>query len=439
MSAKKPLPQRPARPVREDLVTQACLEAYGAVRHEGRLADRALEFTLRHKRMLYSNERRAVAERVYALLRRERLVDFLLSQASRSFESLPSTRKDLLRLSAVRVLADERVDASPLPAEDRPLLGRVAGARAVLAKLPEAERFAIEASLPDWLAARFQRELGDEAFQAAEAMNERAPLTARTNALKGDRPSLQERLAAEKVTTRTTPLSPLGLYLDDRINAFTLQTFREGFFELQDEGSQLLGMLVDAPPTKVVDACAGAGGKSLQLAAQMKNRGDLYALDIDPRRLEELKIRARRDGVHNVRIHILPQVPDLAGKCDRVLVDAPCTGSGTLRRKPDARYRLTEASVAEYAAKQKGLLEQFSAMVKPGGRLIYGTCSVLREENEDVVAAFLSAHPDFEVMPAETVLGPELGPKVTRDGFLRTYPHRHGTDGFFGAVLKKKK
>ncbi|MBK7860602.1 MAG: SAM-dependent methyltransferase [Archangiaceae bacterium] len=436
---KIPKGQRPARPVREDLVTQACLEAYGSVRHEGRLADRALDFTLRHKKMLYSNERRAVAERVYGLLRRERLVDFLLEQGSRGFDSISSTRKDLLRLTAVRVLAGEVPDLSALPADDRPALQRMDTGRAALDRLDPVERYAIEASLPDWLAARFMEELGDEAQAAAEAMNERAPLTARTNALKCDRPALQDRLASEKVTTRTTPLSPLGLHLDDRINAFTLQTFRDGFFELQDEGSQLLGMLVDGPPTKVVDACAGAGGKSLQIAAQMKNRGDLYALDIDPRRLEELKLRARRDGVHNVRIHLLPNVPDLAGKCDRVMVDAPCSGTGTLRRKPDARYRLTEASVGEYVAKQKMLLEQFAPMVKPGGRLIYGTCSILKEENEDVIASFLSAHPELEVMPAQQVLGEELGAKVCRGGFLRTYPHLHNTDGFFGAVLKKKK
>jgi 16S rRNA (cytosine967-C5)-methyltransferase len=429
--------QRPPRPLREDLVTQACLEAYGAVRHEGRLADRALDFTLRHKKILYSNERRAVAERVYALLRKERLVDYLLEEASRSFSSLSSSRKDLLRLFAVRVLEGEQPELAPLPVEDRPVLKRLD--RDSLERLDGVERYAIEASLPDWLAERFMRELGADAVQGAKAINERAPLTARVNALKRDRPGLQERLAAEKVTTRTTPLSPLGLFLDDRINAFTLQSFRDGLFELQDEGSQLLGMLVDAPPTKVVDACAGAGGKSLQLAAQMKNRGDLYAFDIDPRRLEELKLRARRDSVHNVRIHLLPNVPELLAKADRVLVDAPCSGTGTLRRKPDARYRLTEASIGEYVAKQRALLDQFAPMVKPGGRLVYGTCSVLREENEDVVATFLASHGEFEVMPAEAVLGSELGPKVTRNGFLRTWPHLHGTDGFFGAVLKKKK
>jgi 16S rRNA (cytosine967-C5)-methyltransferase len=194
-------------------------------------------------------------------------------------------------------------------------------------------------------------------------------------------------------------------------------------------------MLVDAPPTKVIDACAGAGGKTLQLAAQMKNKGDLYALDIDERRLKDLKLRARRDGVHNVRIHLVAQMPDLAGKADRVMIDAPCTGTGTFRRKPDARYRLTEASIAEYAAKQKGLLEQFAPLVKPGGRLIYGTCSVLTEENEDVVRDFLSRHSDFEVLSADRW----VPASVVREGFLRTFPHRHNTDGFFGAVLGLKK
>jgi 16S rRNA (cytosine967-C5)-methyltransferase len=185
----------------------------------------------------------------------------------------------------------------------------------------------------------------------------------------------------------------------------------------------------------VIDACAGAGGKTLQLAAQMKNKGDLYALDIDARRLEELKMRARRDGVHNVRIHVLPQVPDVAGKVDRVLVDAPCSGTGAFRRKPDARYRLTEVSLAEHVARQKSLLDQFAPMVKPGGRLVYGTCSILREENEDVVAAFLKQHGEFEVLSADKW----VDPTVVRDGFLRTYPHKHGTDGFFGAVLQRKR
>jgi 16S rRNA (cytosine967-C5)-methyltransferase len=425
----------PKRELREDLVMQACLEAYGAVRHEGRLADRALDGTLRHKRMLYSHERRAVAERVYGLLRKQRLVDFLLAHARKGFEGVPTTRQDLLRLCASQVLAGESIDLNAVPEPDRPALGKLNASRTHLDKLGKVERYAIEASLPDFLAERFLRELGPEASAAAAAMNVRAPLTARVNPLKITREALIERLKTEGVGARPTPLSPFGLHLEDRLNAFALPSFREGLFELQDEGSQLLGMIVDAPPTKVVDACAGAGGKTLQIAAQMKNKGDLYALDIEARRLEELKLRARRDGVHNVRIHVLPQLPDIAGKADRVLVDAPCSGTGTYRRKPDARYRLTEESLAEQVTRQKALLEQFAVLVKPGGRMIYGTCSILREENEDVIASFLKTHAEFEVLPADKW----VDPKVVRNGFLRTFPHTHGTDGFFGAVLGRKK
>jgi 16S rRNA (cytosine967-C5)-methyltransferase len=423
------------RALREDLVMQACLEAYGAVRHENRLADRALDNTLRHKRMLYSTERRAVAERVYGLLRKQRLVDFVLERARPGFSSLGATRQDLLRICAAQVLSGAQVDLAAVPEGDRAALGKLDQAQRALDKLPDNERYAIESSLPDFLAERFLRELGKEALVGATAMNERAPLTARVNTLKTSREALIARLKDEGVGAKPTQLSPFGLHLEDRLNAFSLPAFRDGLFELMDEGSQLLGMLVDAPPTKVVDTCAGAGGKTLQLAAQMKNRGDLYAFDIDARRLEDLKLRARRDGVHNVRIHVLPQVPDLNGKADRVLVDAPCSGTGAFRRKPDARYRLTPETLAEHVARQRALLEQFSPMVKPGGRLIYGTCSILREENEDVVEGFLAKHEQFEVMPADKW----IDPAAVRDGFLRTFPHQHGTDGFFGAVLQRKR
>jgi 16S rRNA (cytosine967-C5)-methyltransferase len=235
----------------------------------------------------------------------------------------------------------------------------------------------------------------------------------------------------------------LGIFLDTRLNAFSLPSFREGLFELQDEGSQLLGMLVDPPPTKAVDACAGAGGKALQLSPVMKNRGELFALDIDARRLEELKLRARRASAHNIRIRQIPEgreearaaLLDLEGKMDRVLVDAPCSGTGTYRRKPDARYRLTEDSLQRFVDRQKELLLRFCELVKPGGRLVYGTCSLLRDENEDVVRDFLAHRADFSLVPASDKLGAELGEKTTRDGFLRVTPRQHGTDGFFGAIL----
>ena len=441
----------PERPLREDLVSQAALEAYGAVRHEGWLADRALDHVLRTKRHLYSNERRAVAERVYALLRRQRTVDALLDRAGARLDQRPTTQQDLLRLSASRVLhgeSPERVARTAgLRADESRLLDALPAAAATLRALPRPERFALDASLPDFLAARFLRQFGDRAEAEAAAMNERAPLTARVNLLRTTREALLERLRAEGVDARPTPLSPLGLFLETRLNAFALPSFREGLFELQDEGSQLLGLLVDAPPTRVVDACAGAGGKTLQLAAQMYNRGELFALDVDARRLEDLKRRARRAGVHNARVRpipasgpeVAPALADLVERADRVLVDAPCSGTGTFRRKPDARYRLTEAMLAQHIDRQRLLLEQFAPLVRPGGRLIYGTCSVLEEENETVVAGFLDRHPEFRTLPPADRLGPELGAKVSAGDFLRVSPGLHGTDGFFGAILLRSR
>ncbi len=451
LPSKKPPSERPARPLREDLVLQAALEAYGLVRHEGRLSDRALDFTLRRKAHLYSTERRAVSERVYALLRRQRTVDALLSRARPGFERLETTRQDVLRLATSRILHGELAPQvardSSLGPQDTAALEALPEAAAALEALPARQRFALAASLPDFLADRFRETFGAEAERAAEAMNERAPLTARVNLLKTDREALRQRLAAEAVEATPTPLSPLGLWLETRVNVFALESFREGHLEMQDEGSQLLGMLVDAPPTRVVDACAGAGGKTLQLAAQMKNRGELHALDVDPGRIDELRKRARRAGVHNVRTQVIPAegpgadeaLAPLKDKADRVLVDAPCSGTGTYRRKPDARYRLTPEELANHVARQKALLERFSTMVKPGGRLIYGTCSILREENEAVVEGFLSRHPDFSVRTVAEELGPELGARVSQGPFLRLAPHTHGTDGFFGAILVRSK
>ncbi|MBL9038593.1 MAG: RsmB/NOP family class I SAM-dependent RNA methyltransferase [Archangium sp.] len=437
------------RPLREDLVIQASLEAYALIRHEGRLSDRALETVLRPKKHLYSSERRATAERVYALLRRQRLVDYLAEKAFKDFKARGSSQQDLLRLALSRVLDGETARAAgkamTLSSGEIDGLERAIQHKSDLKRLPPLERLAIEASVPDFFAAKLQREYGDEAHAAAEAMNERAPLCIRVNELKITRAELMTRLETEEVKAKLTPLSPIGLFLETRHNAYALPSFKEGLFEIQDEGSQLLGMLVDAPPRKVVDACAGAGGKTLQLAAQMKNRGELFALDIDARRLEDLKLRARRDGVHNVRIQALPKDDDAALEevlkklqgVERVLVDAPCSGSGTYRRKPDARYKLDEAMLADHVSRQKTLLARFAPLVKRGGRVVYGTCSVLREENEDVVADFLSKHADFRIAPAGTWLGEALAASCTRDGMLRLTPHRHGTDGFFGVVLER--
>lgn len=420
------------------------------MRHEGRLADRAVEFALRTKKHLYSHERRAVAERVYAMLRRAQTLDVVLEKTVQNFARLDTGRKDLLRLAVSRILTGEAAEAVSQPygfgsdvVRAFELIPQILQG---LAALPAKEKLVQLCSLPEFLAEKFLQEFGDDAFAATQAMNERAPLNARVNGLKIDREGLAARLRREGVKVRETPLSPLGLILETRTNAFSLDSFREGLFELQDEGSQLLGMLVDGPPRKVIDACAGAGGKTLQLAVQMKNKGDLYALDIEPKRLEALKTRARRAGCFNVRSQAIARegaeadaaIAPFHDSAERVLVDAPCSGTGTFRRKPDARYRLDAVQLAEHVARQKVLLERFSRMVKPGGRLIYGTCSVLREENEGVVEDFLAHHKAFKLYDLAPLLG-ELFPKVTRNGMLRLFPHVHQTDGFFGAVLVREK
>jgi len=437
------------RPLREDLITQACLEAYGLVRRDGWPADRALERTLRQHRRLHSSERRAAAERVYALVRRQLTVDYLLERARPGFGSLAPGSQDLLRLCAARVLSGESSESvaagAHLPAEDARALQLLGGERRKIDSLARTHRLSLSTSFPELLAARWIAAFGPDAERAAEAMNERAPFTARANPLKVSRDELLAELRGSGIDCHPTLLSPLGISLHTRINAFSLAAFQEGRLELQDEGSQLLGMLVDASPRLVVDACAGAGGKTLQLAAQMGNRGELFALDVREESIRDLRKRARRAGVFNVRTRIIPTsvdqaleaVRDLAGRAERVLVDAPCSGTGALRRNPDARYRVSAAELAMQARRQSELLSLFAELVRPGGRLIYGTCSVLPEENDAVVENFLASRPDFALRPASIALGEALAAEVARDGFLRVAPHTHGTDGFFGAVLER--
>lgn len=438
------------RPARLDLVTQSVLVVYGAVRHEGRLADRALEYVLRKAKHLYSHERRMVAERVYGLLRSQRLVDWVLTKGAPRLATASPTQQDLARVLVAQSLEEPNtrwLKTHPLVNDDlRALIERVPSLLSEITSLDPKTRFALEASLPDFLADLFWNELGERAVSVARAMNQRGPLTARVNTLKTTREALIEDLQKEGVVARPCKRAPLGLTLETRTNVYSLGPFRDGLFEVQDEGSQLLGQLVDPMPTKAIDACAGAGGKTMQLAAEMKNRGELFAMDIDERRLEDLKDRTRRAGVHNTRVVRLPEgdeavetLKPYVGKADRVLIDAPCSGTGTFRRKPDARYRLTNELLDDHVRRQHVLLERFATLVKPGGRVVYGTCSILRAENEDVVGAFLAKHPEFSVVNASERLGEGSGDMISSEGYLRLWPDRHDTDGFFGAILKKAK
>jgi 16S rRNA (cytosine967-C5)-methyltransferase len=307
-----------------------------------------------------------------------------------------------------------------------------------LSDLPAAVRM----DLPDWLYARLRQVYGESQQPLVAALNLPAPLDLRIHTLRASRDAVRERLLADGIGAEPTPWSPWGLRLKDKHALNRHPLFLDGVIEVQDEGSQLLALLTGARRGEMVcDYCAGAGGKTLALGAMMKNTGRLYAFDVSEKRLARLKPRLARSGLSNVHPQRIagehePKLKRLAGKFDRVLVDAPCSGLGTLRRNPDLKWRQTPESVQELTAKQAAILETAAKLVKPGGRLVYATCSLLPEENEAIVTAFLAAHPEFRLLPAGGVLAAHAIP-LEMGEYLKLDPARHGTDAFFAALLER--
>jgi 16S rRNA (cytosine967-C5)-methyltransferase len=432
------------RPIRFDQIDAAVLEVHGLVHDQGWLADRALERALREAR-LFAAERRAVAEAVYGITRWQGQLDWLLAAPGGAPPALATRYAGWL----VRFGGSTGEEAAGRLAVPAASLRRLEQSEARLAALTDPiERLALRGSIPFWLARRFVEELGEaEARALVGVLNDRAPLTIRANLLRGTRDELQAILAAEGTQAVPTRFSPWGLTLDGHQNAFALASFKAGRFEIQDEGSQLIALCCGARSGwTVVDACAGAGGKALALASEMRNRGTLWAIDSDAGRLDEARRRARRDGVDNLRVRTVAadeaadaQLADLAGVADVVLVDAPCSGLGTLRRKPDARWRLAPGDPEKFAILQATLAARFSRLVKPGGRLVYATCAIGRTENQ-AVAEQIAATLPFDPAPLAPLLGTERAAALGVTGHtLQLLPHRHGTDGFFMAAFTRRK
>ncbi|MEW6647936.1 MAG: RsmB/NOP family class I SAM-dependent RNA methyltransferase [Pseudomonadota bacterium] len=405
----------------------AILNGHGA-------ADKAMERYFRDHREMGVRDRGAVAETVYACLRRLALLRHAAGDNAPA--SALVAVHFLTQGWSARALEQAHYPERP-GFEARALTERV---RALAtSELP----LEVRTNLPGWLVEKLVAQLGEEeTLRLAEALNQPAPLDLRVNTLKADRAAVQARLAEEGHTLEPTPYSPFGLRRADRAPLFKSPSFQGGLFEVQDEGSQLLGLLLEPKRREmVVDYCAGAGGKTLELGAMMANTGTLYAFDIVAKRLEKLKPRLARAGLDNVRtVVISPERDDrvrrLAGKADRVLVDAPCSGSGTVRRNPDIKWRPLDLEAI--TATQRQILETAASLVRPGGRLVYATCSLLREENEDVVQAFLAAHPEFTLLPASEILARRNVALPDAGEVLRLWPHRHNTDGFFAAALERK-
>ena len=393
-------------------------------------ADAVVSRYFREHRELGHADRGFVAETVFAVLRRQR------SLTARCGELVTPRRLLLAALAVVRGWS-LREFAPVLKAAEEPWLAEV--------KAFQDERLppAVRDDMPDWLHALLVAQYGEENVpRLVRAMNQAAPLDLRANTLKTGRDDLRAALAADGIVAEPTPYSPIGLRLRDKPALAKHPLFLGGHFEVQDEGSQLLGALLEARRGEmVVDFCAGAGGKTLLIGAQMRNTGRLYAFDVSDKRLSNLKPRLARSGlsnVHPVRIEHErdAKVKRLAGKMDRVLVDAPCSGLGTLRRNPDLKWRQDETAVAELNAKQTAILAAAATLVRPGGRLVYATCSLLTAENEAVVQDFLAKHPDFCLRPASEILAKQ---GITLDGeMLRLLPHLHDTDAFFAAVLERQ-
>jgi 16S rRNA (cytosine967-C5)-methyltransferase len=407
----------------------AAADALDDVLAFSRPADSVLSARFRHHPDLGQRDRAFIAEAVFGVLRHLRTLDALAPEA-------PARRKlvaFLIRFAGISVrrlaavLSDTEIQwAETLKAID-------------IAALP----LAVKAELPDWLAQRLGSHMDAAGVLAlGRALQEPAPLDLRVNTLKIDRDAVLERLASDGIAAQATPYSPVGVRLAAKpaINRHPL--FTEGAIEVQDEGSQLLAYLV-APRRHdlVVDFCAGAGGKTLALGALMRSRGRLYAFDTAPRRLERLRPRLARSGLSNVFPHVISSEHDarvrrLSGKIDRVLVDAPCSGLGTLRRNPDLKWRQSPQSIAELVKKQMSILVAAAALVKPGGRLVYATCSLLPDENMDIITPFLTDHPEFRAIHCGDVLAQH---HITLEcgEFLELDPHRHNTDGFFAAALER--
>jgi 16S rRNA (cytosine967-C5)-methyltransferase len=401
-----------------DRLRSLVLELWQRTRLDWGFVSERLSVTFRRERSLGSSERRFVAETVYGMVRHLRRIDAAVAAGAKRV----APPRDEQRLLAYLVLEQGLEPAKAAGRDPSIDWKKAAGIDAVIARERRpAARIALASSLPDWLAARLVADWGDEAEPLARALNQRAPMTVRATLLKTTRAALAEALAKEKLATTPGKLSDTALIVESRMNLFGLEAFKRGELEAQDEGSQALADLVDARGT-VVDLCAGAGGKTLAMAARMGNRGRIIASDVDDKKLEEMKRRARRAGVSNTRAVGPDELDGLTGKADRVLVDAPCSGVGSLRRNPEARWRLTEADIPKFAARQKALCLRGAELLAPGGLLVYGTCTVLAAENAEVIEAVLAARPD-----------------LTRERpdhhFL---PHRDGTDGFYGAILRKQ-
>jgi 16S rRNA (cytosine967-C5)-methyltransferase len=424
----------------------AAIDILSAVDVENRPADDVAAEYFRRRRYIGSKDRAQIAGHVYAVLRHRAALDWWIVKYGIGTEPRARILASLVLVEGWRpdsILAccdGDRFRPARLSRTEERFIRDLA-TRTL--RHPEMPRAAAN-DLPDWLEPHLDRVFGKRLEHEMAALNGPAPTDLRVNLLKADREQARRALAAEGVAAKPAPLSPVGLRLRERVPLGKLAAFEQGLVEVQDESSQLAALLADARPgMRVVDFCAGAGGKTLALAAGMANRGKLVACEVSQRRLERAARRLRRAGVTNVERRGLSGERDKWVKhhkagFDRVFADVPCLGTGTWRRNPDAKWRMRPEDLAELVERQQQILRSAARLVRPGGRLIYATCSLLREEDEAQVEAFLATSPDFSLLPVARVWGETIGgASPGGEDHLRLTPARHGTDGFFVAIFER--
>lgn len=406
-------------------------------------ADAVLAQYFRGRRYIGAKDRGAISEMLYYILRHGATLEWWLEKSYPQGGPRGIVILALVFLRRAQIAnISEWFDGSlysppPLNETERAMIALYAGKPLVHGNLPQPVRM----NYPDWMESRLHKLFGDRLYLVMEAMNAEAPVDLRVNTLKASRPQVMDALAQEGFAPAPAPFAPHGIRLAKRGALFATQAFRDGWFEMQDEGSQLVSSLVAAEAhQKAIDFCAGAGGKTLAVAAAMHNKGRLLAWDTSDTRLSQLPKRLARAGVHNAQLHALssesdPFIKRHKDSADWVLLDVPCTGTGTWRRNPDLKWRTEEKDLAEMLDIQKRILESAARLVKAEGRIVYATCSLFEEENERQVESFLCRHDDFSVEP---ITRPNFPPTAVGGGYLRLCPHQHGTDGFFAAVLKRR-
>lgn len=430
-------------------------ELLGLILKSNRPADSLMDVFFRSHKYLGSHDRRFIAETTYGTLRHLRRCELILVSALVGFEEVlfDADRTLLLIIAYLSFQGKmqgghlESVSAKLKSMQLKEQMSQLIPNLSRTVAVPMnsiVQRIGTEYSFPDWMVQRFVEQYGeDETQNICSSLNEQAPLSLRVNTLKASVEQCQESLRREGVETLKTSLSPFGLNIVRRMNVFSLQAFQDGWFEVQDEGSQLLPLFIDPKPNaKVLDPCAGAGGKTLEFAALMKNRGEIFATDVNGFRLEELRKRAKRAGAQNIRVQEIQSIENLANRYnaffDIVFIDAPCSGLGTIRRNPGLKWIVTEQTVHEVSEKQKAILHSSATLVKPGGKLVYATCTMLKQENEDVVEKFFIQHPEFIVANSNRIKDKWCVEATAESSFLKLLPHINGTDGFFCAVLEKQ-